>query len=140
MIYNRIYGFNHIFYLSFRLYIINVICKRYPAPPYLRVRRKDNNMNEHITSNGAHYEYDEVGNLIHYKNNDGTEFWKEYDKNGNEIFYEHSDGFKCWRDYDDNGREISYRDSNGFNYKSIYDENGKLLNYEEYSDSGLYIG
>ena len=30
-------------------------------------------------------EYDEKGNLVHYKNSDGREWWKEYDEKGNLI-------------------------------------------------------
>ena len=37
-------------------------------------------------------EYDEKGNLVHYKNSDGSESWSEYDEKGNEIHYKNSDG------------------------------------------------
>ena len=39
-------------------------------------------------------EYDENGNLIHYKNSNGFEEWYEYDENGNIIHIKDSDGFE----------------------------------------------
>ena len=37
-------------------------------------------------------EYDENGNMIHYKNSDGVEYWREYDGYDNEIHYKHQMG------------------------------------------------
>ena len=37
-------------------------------------------------------EYDEKGNLIHYRNPDGFEAWSEYDANNNLIHYRDSGG------------------------------------------------
>ena len=45
-------------------------------------------------------EYDEKGNLIHYRDSDGYEYWREYDKNGNEILIRNSDGYDYWSEYD----------------------------------------
>ena len=39
-------------------------------------------------------EYDEKGNVAHYKNSDGYEKWYEYDENGNETHYKDSDGYE----------------------------------------------
>ena len=32
-------------------------------------------------------EYDEKGNLIHFKDSYGNEYWYKYDEKGNEIHY-----------------------------------------------------
>jgi len=39
-------------------------------------------------------EYDANGNMIHYKNANGFEYWQEYDSNGNEIHRKYSDGYE----------------------------------------------
>ena len=41
-------------------------------------------------------ECDENGNLIHYKNSKGYEYWEEYDKKGNCIHTKDSDGREEW--------------------------------------------
>lgn len=47
-------------------------------------------------------EKDERDNIIHYKNSDGYEYWKEYDLNNNIIHYKDSDGYEYWNEYDSN--------------------------------------
>jgi YD repeat-containing protein len=93
-------------------------------------------------------EYDNNGNLIHFRNSDGYEFWREYDTNGNEIHSRDSDGYEDWREYDTNGKCIHYRDSNGYEWWREYDEHGKEIHsrdsdgYEvwcEYDDNGKLI-
>jgi len=44
------------------------------------------------------YEYDEKGNVIHFKYSDGYEEWYEYDEKGNEIHCKDSDGNEVWYD------------------------------------------
>ena len=52
------------------------------------------------TINDCLYEYDYNGNLnlIHFKNSDGFEYWKEYDENNNLIHYKNSKGDEYWKD------------------------------------------
>ena len=59
-------------------------------------------------------EYDEKGNLIHYRNSDGYEYWREFDKNNNLIHRRDTNGFEAWKEYDENGNLIYYRDSDGY--------------------------
>ena len=54
-------------------------------------------------------EFDENGNLIHYKSPIGSEWW--YDEKGNCIHYKNSNGTEYWYDYDANGNGTYYRDS-----------------------------
>lgn len=59
-------------------------------------------------------EYDEKGNLIHYKDSTGYEYWSEFDEKGNLIHYRtYSDGYEQWREYDEQGKRtgalINYR-------------------------------
>ena len=49
-------------------------------------------------------EFTPDGNLVHYKNSDGNEYWKEYDSNNNEIHYKNSYGYERW--FDSNGNSI----------------------------------
>jgi len=116
----------------------------------------------HETSTGywVKREYDNNGNLIHYKNSDGNIMdntnnnlnearlnknikiignypngkWKkyEYDDNGNKVYFENSYGKWEKYEYDENGNEIYYENSDGFWVKSEYDNNGKLV-YQENS-------
>ena len=37
--------------------------------------------------NYPHTTKDSKGNIIHYKDSNGFEFWQEYDERGNEIYY-----------------------------------------------------
>jgi hypothetical protein len=60
-------------------------------------------------------EYDTNGNLIHFKNSAGFEYWCEYDSNGNEIYrkYSGSGGYEYWCEYDSNNNLIHYKNSDG---------------------------
>ena len=53
-------------------------------------------------------EYDNNGNELHYKDNDGYEYWTEYDSNGNEIHSKDADSKEEWYEYeyDDKGNVI----------------------------------
>jgi YD repeat-containing protein len=71
-------------------------------------------------------EYDKNGNLIHYRDSDGWEWWSEYDENNNEIHYRNSNtGVEWWSKYDENNNEIHYRNSNGV--ESWHDEEGNEI-------------
>lgn len=59
------------------------------------------------------YEYDEDGNLIHTEDSKGYQIWQKYDQNGNEVYYENTDGYKQWHEYDQNGKETWFKDSTG---------------------------
>ena len=79
-------------------------------------------------------EYDNNGNLIHFKDSDGYESWKEYDRNGNKIHSKDSDGKEKWYEYDGNGNRIHYKDSSGEEYwhEYTYWKNGKVKTKTEY--------
>ena len=51
----------------------------------------DNSMAEKIV-NKPSIKYDENGNVVHYKDSNGYESWREYDTNGNLIHYKDSNG------------------------------------------------
>ena len=51
-------------------------------------------------------EYDEKGNLVHFKNYDGYEQWREYDDKGNLVHFMDSDGREWWKEYDEKGNLI----------------------------------
>ena len=60
---------------------------------------------------GSVYKYDENGNEIYHKDNDGYECWKEYDANGNKIHYKNRNGCEKW--WDSNGNCIHIRNNDG---------------------------
>ena len=70
-------------------------------------------------------EYDEKGNLIHYKSPYGYEWWKEYDERGNETHFKDSNGFKYWTEYDESGTQTHYKSSYGYEFWTEYDKDGK---------------
>ncbi len=84
-----------------------------------------------MNDNGTIREYDANGNLIHYKNSNGIEYWREYDANGNLIHYKESNGYETWREYDANGNLIHYKDGYGVEYWREYDANGKMIHYKD---------
>ena len=79
-------------------------------------------------------EYDNNGNLIHYKNSDVVEYWKEYDSNGNLIHSKYSYSWEEWSEYDSNGNLIHYKDNDGEEYwhEYTYWKNGKVKTKTEY--------
>ncbi len=77
-------------------------------------------MNREIT------EYDDKGNLIYYKDSDGTECWYKYDKKGNYVYFKDSIGNEAWREYDENNRKIHYKNSDGGEYWCKFDENNRI--------------
>jgi len=72
--------------------------------------------------------YDEKGNVIYQKNNDGIEYtWEyKYDEKGNVIYKKNNDGIYTWEyKYDEKGNVIYKKDYNGTEFK--YDEKGNVI-------------
>lgn len=104
--------------------------------------------NQHVDDSNAlecnvddeQFEYDENGNIVHYKNSNGYEYWREYDSNNNLIHSKDSDGEEYYYEYDEDGREVHSKDSSGFEEWHEYDSNGNCIHYknsdgdEEWSD------
>jgi len=61
-------------------------------------------------------DYDEKGNVIHFKNSNGYEYWKDYDEKGNVIHFKNSAGYECSSKYNDKGNEIYFKNSDGYEY------------------------
>ena len=80
--------------------------------------------------NGNLHEYDSNENLIHYKDSNGYEIWREFDSNGNLIHSKTSNGYKRWNEYDSNGKLIHYKNSNGC--EIWYDSNGKKITKKQF--------
>ncbi|MBR5934182.1 MAG: hypothetical protein IK002_09370 [Treponema sp.] len=108
-------------------------------------------------------EFDNNGNLLHFKRYDGHEKWFKYDERGNKIYYKFSFGSdddgheECW-EYNQQGKLIYYKniresydikyfydsygneteeiDSRGYEkkYEYEYDENGKII-HEIYNNT-----
>ena len=56
-------------------------------------------------------EYDNNGNLIHYKDSKGFEEWYDYDENGNLIHYKDSNGCELWKGYDNKQNCLTLNDT-----------------------------
>jgi len=70
---------------------------------------------------GEWFEYDEKGNIIHFKNSDGYEIW--FDEKGNMIHCKDSDGFEMW--FNEKGSITRCKDSNG--PETRFDEKGNII-------------
>ena len=77
------------------------------------------------------FEFDEQGNIIHYKTFYDYEAWYEYDAQGNEIHYKNSDGHEIWNEYDAEGNNIHYKNSNGYEERYEYDADGHKIHYKD---------
>lgn len=76
------------------------------------------------------YDYDENGHLIHTKDSDDYEEWRKYDEKGNQIYYKNSNGKEYWLEYDEKGHLIHFKNSNGFEEWHEYDENGNEIHFK----------
>ena len=79
-------------------------------------------------------EYDKNNNCIHYKNSNGFEYWREFDERDNLIHLKDSDGNEFLREFDENNNEIHYKDSNGFEYWREFDERDNLIHFKDSDD------
>lgn len=62
------------------------------------------------------YEYDDYGNLIHTKQNDGFETWSEYNSLGQVIHFRNTEHFEYWSTYDDKGNLLEYKTNKTYNW------------------------
>jgi len=80
-------------------------------------------------------DFDERGNRIHFRSDDGLEYWTEYDANNNEIHFRSHDisrglgdeGEEWWKEYDENNNEIHFRNSDGREEWREYDKKGNKI-------------
>jgi YD repeat-containing protein len=72
------------------------------------------------------YEYDSKGNQIHMKS-EKRENWKKYNDNGQVIFEKWQDGKEYWYEYDLNGNEIHIVSNDDFEKWKEYDEKGNII-------------
>ena len=77
------------------------------------------------SDNYPHTTRDSKGNIIHFKNSNGFEFWREFDERDNKIHYKSSDGFEYWKEYDESNNEIHYKSSDGIEF--WYDSKGNEI-------------
>ena len=79
------------------------------------------------------FEYDEQGNIIHFKMSSGFEYWYEYeyDAKGNKIHSKYSSGNEGWHEYDADGNMIHSKYSNGYEEWYEYDANGNMIHYKD---------
>ena len=73
-------------------------------------------------------EYDENNKLIHHKDSNGFECWREYDENNNLIHSKDSNGLEFWQEYDDNNNEIYFKNSYGYERWIIQEGELELIN------------
>lgn len=74
--------------------------------------------------------FDEMGNVIYYKNDRGIKERYEYDQNGNLVHYikEYSDvSIEFHKKYDQNGNCIHHKSNGGYESWMEYNEMGNLI-------------
>lgn len=74
--------------------------------------------------------FDEMGNVIYYKNDIGIKQWYKYDQNGNLVHYVEECGdvfIEFHKKYDQNGNCIHYKSNNGCESWMEYNEMGNLI-------------
>jgi len=84
-------------------------------------------------------EYDEKGNITHFKSSYGYEFWKEYDEKRNETHYKNVNGCESWTEYDDKGKVTHYKSSDEYEEWREYDKDGKYKCALTYFSDGEII-
>ena len=74
-------------------------------------------------------EYDEQGNIIHFKTFYDYESWYEYDAKGNKIHSKYSSGNEGWHEYDADGNKIhsKYSDGSEYWYEYEFHPSGKIF-------------
>ncbi len=78
--------------------------------------------------------YDKKGNLIHFIDFKGYEFWQKYDENNNVIYRKCFDGEEQWYEYDENNNEIYRKNSYGEEFWRIYDKDNLLIAHKKLSN------
>lgn len=66
------------------------------------INKYDVNGNEIYTEYpSVHYkvyrDFDDKGNIIHFKNNRGVEWWQDFDDNGNIIHFKNNEGKEIYK-------------------------------------------
>jgi hypothetical protein len=95
------------------------------------------NYKKYIENNEVQYEekavveQDENGNIIHYKDHTGYEYWKKYDIHGNMIHCKDSYGEEITNAYD--GDELTYHKSvkGDVTEEVEYNEKGRVVHYKD---------
>ena len=96
---------------------------------------EDNNLIYYKDYNSTYeYKYDDKGNETYYKLTETDtkeptiyEEWKEYDDYGNIIHYKDSFNYEQWWEYNQDGNLIKHRNSKGHEGFYEYNENGEIV-------------
>ena len=95
------------------LYLLLIsVCSLMASPIYKSFTVNGETVSRWVIESSV-FEYDEQGNIIHFKMSSGFEYWYEYDTKGNMIYCKYSYGSEYWYEYDANGNMIHYKDSDG---------------------------
>lgn len=112
----------------------------FPEETYAEEIRNESNQltyGKGISGDEVWYEYDANGNQIYrrlvitslirreYKR------WSYYDDRGNNIHVKTNDGYECWSNFDDNNNEIHYKNNYGREIFSEYDDKNNLISYQD---------
>jgi len=75
--------------------------------------------------------FDEMGNVIYYRDSEGNEEWREYDEKNNVTHYRDSDNGGCeeWYEYDEDGNCTHYRNREGFEIWREFDAKGNCTHF-----------
>ena len=109
------------------------VCSLMASPIYKSFTVNGETVNRWVIESSV-FEYDEQGNIIHFKAFYDYEAWYEYDAQGKKIHYKTSLGSEYWYEYDANGNMIHYKDSDGDEawYEYEFHPSGKVSKEIEY--------
>ena len=116
------------------LYLLLIsVCSLMASPIYKSFTVNGETVSRWVIESSV-FEYDEQGNIIHFKMSSGFEYWYEYDTKGNMIYCKYSYGSEYWYEYDANGNMIHYKDSDGDEawYEYEFHPSGKVSKEIEY--------
>jgi YD repeat-containing protein len=75
------------------------------------------------------YEYE--GNLIKYKDSEGSESTSTVDERGNIIHQVGKKRFEFWKEYDEENRNTYYKDNRGTEWRQEFDKRGNITHYKD---------
>ena len=91
------------------------------------VRKRQDGMN-------FYYQYDDKNNLIHYIDSNNYEEWFGYDERNNLIYNKDSDNYKQFYKYDENNNLVHYKNSDGYGDCRGYDERNNCIYIKHFNE------
>ena len=96
------------------LFLLSIsVCSLMASPIYKSFTINGETVNRWVVESYV-FDYDEQGNIIHFKAFYDYEAWYEYDAQGKKIHFKTSLGSEYWNEYDVKGTMIYSKATNGY--------------------------